>query len=151
MPFRRYQQPGYPATANGTGRRRRAASAVEFAVVSLVLFPMVLGIIEVGRALMVVHMLSCAAQRGCRAAIIEGHSDSDVLPVVENTAAAGGVVVNDSNVTIQVKNQTANCSTANAGDEITVIVKVPVSQITWLPGGKYLTGNIAAQYTLTRE
>jgi Flp pilus assembly protein TadG len=131
--------------------RRRAASAVEFAVVSLVLFPMVLGIIEVGRALMVIHMLSCASQRGCRCAIIEGHANSDVLPVVENTAAAGGVTVYDSNVTVQVNNTTADCNTANSGDEITVIVGVPVSQITWVPCMQHLVGNLSAQYTLTRE
>lgn len=151
MLFLHREQPGCGEALDRHRRRRPAASAVEFAVVSLVLFPMVLGIIEVGRALMVIHMLSCAAQRGCRAAIIEGHGNSDVLPVVKNTAAAGGVTVNDGNITVQVKNQTADCNTANANDEITVIVKVPASQVTWVPGGQYLVGNLSAQYTLTRE
>ncbi len=150
MTFRRSRHPGSHATASPPPRRR-AASAVEFALVSLVLFPMVLGIIEIGRGLMVIHMLSCAAQRGCRCAIIEGHSDSDVKPVVENTAAAGGVTLSDSNVTIEVNNATANCNTANANDEITVIVSVPVSQVTWVPCMQHLIGNLSAQYTLTRE
>ena len=36
-------------------------------------------------------------------------------------------------------------------DEVTVIVTVPVGSITWLPGGKFLTGTLAGRYTLRRE
>jgi hypothetical protein len=54
-------------------------------------------------------------------------------------------------VTVQVNNAAADCATAQAGDEITVIVSVPVSSVTWVPGGTFLPGTLNAQYTLLRE
>jgi hypothetical protein len=44
-------------TPTGRRRARPAASAVEFAFVAPLLFMMVLGVIEVGRGIMVVHLL----------------------------------------------------------------------------------------------
>jgi Flp pilus assembly protein TadG len=131
------------------GARRRAAAAVEFAVVSLVFFPLVLGIIEVGRGLMIVHVLTAAASHGCRTAAIEGNGTNEVNTAVADVLTGAGIT--GITPTILVNNATADPGNAQAGDEVTVIVSVPVSQITWLPGGQYLTGNISAQYTLAKE
>ena len=45
---------------------RRAATAVEFAVVAPVFFLFVLGFIELGRGYMVQHLMTNAARQGCR-------------------------------------------------------------------------------------
>ncbi len=47
--------------------RERGASAVEFALVSVVLFTMLLGIIEVGRLLYLQNAVTAAAQEAARA------------------------------------------------------------------------------------
>jgi Flp pilus assembly protein TadG len=135
----------------GRGRRpgRRAAAAVEFAVVAVVFFPLVFGVFEIGRGLMVEHTLGLAALRGCRTAVVEGNSDTDVSAAVQTVMTEVGLT--HQTVTVKVNNVTANCNTANAGDEVTVVVSVPVNQVTWVPGGSFLSGNISAQYTLLRE
>jgi len=124
---------------------RRAAAAVEFAVVGLFFFPLLLGIFEIGRGFMVGHILAVASARGCRTGVVEGRSNVDVNATVNATLGEAGLT--GAKTTVQVNNVTADASTANAGDEITVIVSIPVSSFTWVPGGRYLSGNLSAQYT----
>src|SRR4051794_25542631 len=50
--------------------RRRGATAVEFAVVAPVMFALVLGIVEVGRAFMVQHLLTDVARDSARYAVV---------------------------------------------------------------------------------
>ena len=130
-------------------RRRWAASTVEFAVVAPVFFAIVFGMIELGRGLMVLHLLNHAARAGCRVAAVEGRSNSDISTAVTNTLSSQGI--STEAVTVQVNDGTANASTAQAGDEITVKVSIPVGKITWVPGGSILTGSLSGQYTLRRE
>jgi Flp pilus assembly protein TadG len=136
---------GTPPAVGG----RRAAAAIEFAVVGLVFFPLVLGIIEIGRGMMTVHVLTAAAARGCRTAVLEGNGKTQVESAVSDALTKAGIT--GQTTTIYVNNSVADPASANAGDEITVNVSVPVSQITWVPGANYLKGNIVAQYTLTKE
>jgi hypothetical protein len=53
--------------------------------------------------------------------------------------------------TVQVNDNTADAATARAGDEITVVVTVPVASVTWLPGAQFLKGSMGGRYTLRRE
>jgi Flp pilus assembly protein TadG len=122
---------------------------VEFAIVAPVMFLVIFGIIEFGRALMVTHLLTNAARQGCRAGIIEGTSTSQITTIVNNTLKSQGI--SSDVVNIQVNDGSADASTAKAGDEITVIVTVPFSKVTWLPWVQYVTGNLTGQYTLRRE
>ncbi len=128
---------------------RRAATAVEFTFLAPVIFLMLLGIIELGRGLMVKHLLTHAARQGCRLGIIEGKSTADIANAVTAALAPSGIA--SDTVSVQVNDNMADAITAKDGDEITVVVTVPVSQVTWLPGGKYLSGNLSGQYTLRRE
>jgi Flp pilus assembly protein TadG len=114
-----------------------------------VFFAIVLGIIEVGRGIMAIHMLNNAARAGCRAGVIEGRATSDITTAVTNILTAQGMT--SEGVSVQVNDGSADASTAQAGDEITVKVSVPASKITWVPGGTYLCGNLSGQYTLRRE
>ena len=79
---------------HSTRRRRpsrRGASSVEFAVVAPVLFAVVLGIIEVGRGLMAIHMLNNAARACCRVGVIEGKATSDINTAVTTLLSAQGM------------------------------------------------------------
>jgi Flp pilus assembly protein TadG len=130
-------------------RLRRAAAAVEFAVVAPVLFILVLGTVEVGRGLMVIQLLTNAARAGCRTGVIEGKATSDINTTVTTILTAQGITT--EGVTVQVNDGSADASTARSGDEITVKVSIPTSKITWVPGGSYLQGTLSGQYTLRRE
>jgi len=131
-------------------RARQGATVVEFAFVMPVLLVLVLGIIEVGRAVMVTHLLNHAARHGCRVAVIEGKSNSDVNSAV--TIALSGASISGESVTVAVNGAAGNASAAQAGDEITVTVTVPASAVTWLPGGRFLNGlTMTGQDTLWRE
>jgi Flp pilus assembly protein TadG len=127
-------------------RPRRAAAVVEFAVVAPLLFALVLGIIEFGRAMMVLELLNNAARAGCRAGVLSGSSNTDVNSAI--TTALTGSGVNSPSTTIDVNGSQADVSTAQTGDTISVTVSVGADAVTWLPvpqflGGKTLTGIVA--------
>jgi Flp pilus assembly protein TadG len=130
-------------------RQRPGAACLELAVVAPVFFLIVFGMIEIGRALMVTHLFTHAARQGCRVGVIEGKSTSDIQTAVANALTAQGI--SSDTVTVQVNDGSADASSAKPGDEITVLVSVPVSSVTWLPGGGFLSGNLSSQYTLRRE
>jgi Flp pilus assembly protein TadG len=128
---------------------RQGAAILEFALVAPLVFLFVLSMIELGRGLMVTHILTKAARQGCRVGIIEGKSTSDITTAVNS--ALTGVGISGDAVSVQVNDGVADASSANAGDEITVVVTVPVSKVTWVPVTNYLSGNLMGQYTLRRE
>jgi Flp pilus assembly protein TadG len=132
--------------------RRRAASAVEFAVVIPVFFLFVFGLIELGRGLMAQHLVTNAARQACRVGVIEGKTYGDVQGAAITYLAAQGI--SGEGVTIQVNDVTDTSANfaPNAGDEITVLVSVPTSSVSWVPGANYLLGGtITGKYTLRRE
>lgn len=131
------------------GGKRRGAAAVEFALVSMVFFGTILGIVEISRAIMVTHLLTDAARQGCRVGIIEGKSSSNITSVTISALTAQGI--NGETATVQVNDNTVDASTANAADEITVLVSVPVSNVLWLPFTKWVTSSLYGKYTMRRE
>jgi Flp pilus assembly protein TadG len=130
-------------------RWRRAATAVEFALVAPVAFVLILGLIEFGRALMVQHLLNNAARQGARVATLEGKSDTDVTTAVN--AAMKTQTTTNMTTTVTVNGVAANSSTANPGDEIVVTVSIPVGTFTWLPFTQFLKGSLSGAYSLRRE
>ncbi len=133
-------------------QKRRGATLVEFAFVAPVFIGMVLGVIELGRGLMVQQLLTEAARRGARAGVIEGTSSTqikqavtDYLTTVGVNGSTAGVSVNDAPIdTVEAQNMPAYT-------EITVSVNVPVNSCTWLPASWLLSGTISGQYTMRRE
>jgi Flp pilus assembly protein TadG len=133
----------------GVTWRRTGAATIEFAIVGSVFFMMVLGIVEIGRGFMAQHLLTNAARQGCRTGVLPGKSSADISATVNSTLTGQGI--NGEAVIVQINDELEDASAAVTGDEVTVTVRVPVSQITWVPGGRYLSGNITGQYTLRRE
>jgi Flp pilus assembly protein TadG len=150
--------------------RRIGAAAVEFAVIAPVMFMLVLGIIEVGRALMVVHLLSDVARESARYAVVTEGSNkttSNVQTYATNRLANYGITTTNTPV-VYVNDSSADLSTTTGpsqqsgssnygrysnGTEVTVKVQVQVSEVTWLPYSNYLLGSatLSAQYTLRRD
>src|SRR5689334_16768863 len=93
-----------------SSRKRAGATAVEFAIVAPVMFLMIFGIIELGRVLMVMHMLSDVARDSARYAVVtEGsnQSSSTISTYATTRLTAYGIsssvtptiIVNDSSST----------------------------------------------------
>jgi Flp pilus assembly protein TadG len=115
--------------AGGARGARRGVSAVEFALVAPILATLMLGMLEIGRGLMVKEILSDAAQKACRTAALAGKANSDVTAEVDNIMQDNSVTGYSS--TIQVNGVTADVSTAVRFDRVSVKVSVPVSQVFW--------------------
>ena len=117
-----------------TPKKRRGAAAVEFAVVSPILAIVVIGVVDVGRAVMVQQMLTNAARDACRTAVLDSASASDVISQCETYLASASVP--GASATIDPNPLTA----ADDGDPVTVSVSVPFSSVSWLPTSVFLNG-----------
>jgi Flp pilus assembly protein TadG len=122
---------------------------VEFALVAPVFFLTVLGVIELGRGLMLRHMLTNAARQGCRVGILPQNGNTEIQTAANKTLTPLGI--KSDTVTVQVNDGTGDAKNAKSDDEVTVIVSVPVSSISWVPVPKYLSGTLTGQYTLRKE
>jgi Flp pilus assembly protein TadG len=145
----RGKKPYGAQTASIKPRKRWGATTVEMAVVAPFVFLIILGIIEAARGIMVVHLLNNAAQAGCRTGIIEGKSTAAIQTVVVNALTTAGL--KGETASVKVNDGSSDASTAQAGDEITVLVTIPVSSFSWVPVPKYLSGSVQGQYTMRRE
>jgi Flp pilus assembly protein TadG len=120
-----------------SNKNRRGVAAVEFAIVAPLFFLLVIGIVEVGRAMMVQQLLINASRVGARRAITLSSSEQAVVDAVEEYATGVGV----EGLSVEVSPDPA---TAAAGAAITVDVEINYSEVSWLPapwfmGGKQLT------------
>jgi Flp pilus assembly protein TadG len=112
----------------------RGVAAVEFAIVAPVFVIMILGIIEIGRAMMVQQIITNASREGARRAIVEQATALEVQAVVNNylanTSVSSGVSVNVS---------PAPGPAVGFGDPVSVTVAVPYNNVSWL-GTPWLLG-----------
>jgi Flp pilus assembly protein TadG len=136
-----------------TKRQRVAASPtiVEFALVAPIFFLIVLGSFEIGRACMVTELLTEAARQACRQSVIEGTSSATVQAAAINYLTSVGI--NGESADLYVNDQPigkTDLSSMPAYTEITVVVSVPASSVTWAPTW-FVTGSLSGQYTMRRE
>ena len=123
----------------GRSQAPRGVAAVEFAIVAPIFFMLVIGIIEVGRAMMVQQVLINASRVGARRAAMLTSTQQAVVDSVSEYTAGVGV----SHVTASV---TPDPAAAAAGTAITVVTSVDFAQVSWMPtpwfmGGKVLTSS----------
>ncbi|HZT80446.1 MAG TPA: TadE family protein [Gemmataceae bacterium] len=128
---------------------RPGAATVEFAVVAPVFFLLALGIIDVGRGLMVQHLMQNAARQGCRAGILPSNGNAEITAAVTGALQPAGI--SSESITVTVNDGVKDAKYASTGDDITVAVSVPVASVSWLPGTSYVKGNITAQYTMRKQ
>jgi Flp pilus assembly protein TadG len=126
-------------------RKRRGASAVEFALVAPVLFLFIFGMIEFGRLVMVQQILTNAGREGARLAGLDGVTTADVTTAVNNyltnTSISGATVTVNPNPP----------SSAGYGGSVTVTVSVPFNQVSWLPSPMFLNGQTLQAVTSMRR
>src|SRR5262249_12116157 len=138
-------------------RRRSGSSAVELAVMMPLLGMILVGMLELGRGIMVKWALTDAARKGCRTAILPGQTDAQTRAdatniLMDNFSAAA--VANSTIVIRQASgpandqpwtsaNPTWNTSSsgsldlvvsANRGDAIAVKVSIKIADTGWIYG-----------------
>jgi Flp pilus assembly protein TadG len=128
---------------------RRAAAVAEFALVAPIVFALVMAAIEFGRAYMSLNLISNAARAGCRKGVLPGSSNDDVTSAVNSALSAGGI--SGATTTVMVNGAVTNASTAAQGDQISVEITVPFSQVTWLPTTWFLGDATLAETSVMRH
>ncbi len=116
VPPSRFLPQSIPEATIPTSRTRRGASVPEFALVALVFFVFVLAMFEVGRGLLMRHLLNNAARSAARFAVCE--SVTTKSSVQSNAVAAManlGITISANDV-----NVSPDPSTLKAGDSFTV-------------------------------
>jgi Flp pilus assembly protein TadG len=129
---------------------RSAAAIVEFAIVAPLLFMLVLGCIEFGRAMMVSELAISAARTGCRVGVLPAKSTGDISAAVKDFLDQSGV--KDGTTEVLINDAKADASTASRSDKIEVTVTVPFAANSWLPKLSFL-GNtkMGASIVMRRE
>jgi len=150
--------------------KRKGATTVEFAVIAPVMFAFLLGIIEVGRALMVVYLLSDVARASARYAVVTeaNKTSTDIQTFATNRLSAYGITtVNTPQVYVNgstsndlstatgpaQQSGSANYGKFTSGTKVTVQVQVNFSEVTWLPFAHFMAGSVTltGQYMLQRD
>lgn len=97
-------------------RKRHGATAVEFAIVSPILFFILFGCIELGLAHMMLHTTEAAAYEAARVAIIPGSTAQEATAAAERILGTAGVRkatinMSPSNLSQPTRNVTVTIST----------------------------------------
>jgi len=128
-------------TDRSADRRWSGTAAVEMAMVLPVFVIAMLGIIELGRAIMVSQLLENASREGARMAILDNTTNAQVTTAAQTFMQnAANIAPSKVTVTINVAgSNSAPLSSANPGDLVTVTVSTPFASVSWLPPN-YLSG-----------
>lgn len=118
-----------------SNRKRKGAATVEMAVILPVFVTILLGMIEIGRGLMVGQLMTNAAREGARLAVVNGTTNTDVTNQVKTFMQnAAKVAQADVTVNITISNAAAagQLASATTGDLVTVAVTIPFTKVSYL-------------------
>ena len=126
--------------------QRKGAAAVEFAVIAPVMFLVVFGMFELGRAMSIQQVLTNAAREGAREAILPGSTEDSVDEIVDNYVAGLNIGSVDTATSVAPES-------AESGDLITVTVTTDKTTFTqygarWFGGEDY---ELSASTTMRKE
>lgn len=125
---------------------RVGAAVVEFAIVGPLMIMLTMGMMEVGRAVMVKQLLVNASREGARMAILPSASSQTVIQQVQSQLAASSIT--GTTVTLTPP----SLENAPAGTPVTVAISVNASQVSWIPNPAFtLNRTITTSTTMRRE
>jgi Flp pilus assembly protein TadG len=139
---------------------RKGAATLEFAVVAPVLILLFMGMLEIGRAIMVVNLVNTAARDGARRAALSNATAADVIATTRQSLSRSSVsstnltitVVSDANEDGTTENVT-DLSTVPTGRPVGVRINVPFQDIGWLGRSLFIpsTRNLTDVALMRRE
>jgi Flp pilus assembly protein TadG len=119
------------------------------AFVAPVFVMLIMGIIESSRLGMVAQLLTTAAREGCRVAVINGMTQTDVQNRINAVLNGSGISVGTVTPTCPAP---YSWDVSPGGTPITVSLSVPYSQVSWLPTPYFLkTANVSCSATMSSE
>jgi Flp pilus assembly protein TadG len=123
------------------------------AVVAPLLFALILGAIEFGRAVMVTNVLTAACREGARAGVVPRSDNTEVLAAVNSMLTGSGIDASKATKEIRVNGTVADVSTAVGGDQVSVRVTIPYGDVTWLPTTLFIskTSTVGGQAVMRHE
>ena len=124
--------------------RRTGAAAVEFAIVLPIFLILIFGIVEFGRAMMAMQVITNAAREGARACAVSPLSNAEVQEICQNYADACGI----RSAQVQV---TPDPAVAIRGEPIAVRVSVEFSEIAFLTPFFLKDSELASVSTMRKE
>lgn len=124
-------------------RQRSGAAAVEFAVIALPLFMLILGMMEVSRAMMVTEILNHAARAGARAGTLSAGNYTSISAAATGAVGPAGVAAADITTTAWITppaGSQGSAITSNGSwpssvatqSTISVSVTVPYYKVSWV-------------------
>lgn len=116
-----------------SGRGRRGAAVIEFAIVAPIFFLMAFGMIEFGRMVMVHQLLAGAAREGARQAVVDGVTADDVEQTVRSYLTATSIDGQEAQVMV-----TPNPTVVPRGVPVTVTATIAFEKVSWLPAPFFL-------------
>jgi Flp pilus assembly protein TadG len=126
--------------------RRSGAAVVEFAVVAPVMILSTMGMMEVGRLVMVKQLVVNASREGARMASLPGVTADQVLAQVQKELT--GSTIPKANVTVTP----TGLASVRTGTPVTVSISVQAKDVSWVRNPVFSSSHtIAASTTMRRE
>ncbi|HUY36334.1 MAG TPA: TadE family protein [Pirellulales bacterium] len=126
---------------------RRGTAVVEFAVVIPLFLLFIVGMIELGRAIMVQQLVTNASREGGR---IAGYDSTTQTSTITSAVNAYLTNVNISGATTVVSPDPP--SGAADGQQVSVTVSIPYANVSWVPSPFFLAGcTLQATSVMRRE
>lgn len=129
---------------NRRKKTRRGVAMLEMAIVLPILLLLLLGILELGRVVMIYQIATNATREAARRAIVPGATDSTVLSTCNTYLDRGGI--SSTGRSVQILNaggSSSSLATIRSKETVTVRAVIPFSENTWgfsqILGGRSFT------------
>ena len=129
--------------------RRRGAAIVEFAVVAPLLFALVIGIVEVGRLVMVSQLATNGSREAARYAVQADATPAAVRAYTESYMAAAGIPADALNgITLEQQSgggwvDVTSLSGVAMGTPVRATLSINFDRVSWLPSRFFVGDNTA--------
>ena len=131
---------------------------METAIVLPIFFLVVLGIIEFGRAFMVMQLVNTGAREGARLAISDGTTNEEVKTMIRNLVSnTASIPANKVDVDIEIAPYPGNADpndlieNAHKRDQITIDVSVAVADVSFVTPSAITSSHIRGTTTMRHE
>ena len=125
---------------------RQGAAVVEFAVVAPLMILLTMGMMEMGRVVMVKQLLVNASREGARMAVLPEATSAEVQSAVEQELQASSIVGATVTLTPTV------IESAPSGAPVTVAISIPAANVSWIPKPMFTFSNtLSSSTTMRRE
>jgi Flp pilus assembly protein TadG len=127
-------------------RKRRGVAVVEFALIAPLFFLLILGMVEIGRMVMVQQIITNASREGARLAILDGTTTSEVKQKVTDYLDMANIKNYDEPVVTPDPP-----TSAGYGQPVSVTVSIDAHKISLIPLPKFSSNKKLTASTVMRR